>query len=150
MNHFNVRKAPGLYLCILVLCLMVSCSSKAPHESSPQVQVVFQTVQDPAREMCRDDTLSPTDHFNVPFVRFAGSTIELNGAQSSETELLDWAQKKYKNMAEQSLWVQVSPEDKPIAKRVLLPLVKSLPRLQLRLVDPGFTCGRVADPSNRF
>jgi hypothetical protein len=142
MNQFNARKTPGVYMCILVLCLMVGCSSRAPHEPSPQVQVVFQNVQDPALEMCRDDTISPMDHINVPVIRFVDSTIELNGAQSSETELLDWAQKRYKGMAEQALWVQVSLEDRPRAESILLPLVKSLPRLQLRLVDPGFTCGK--------
>jgi len=92
--------------------------------------------------MCKDDTLRPTDHITVPFVRFAGSMIELNGAPSSEGELLDWAKKKYSNTAEQALWVQVSPEDRPTAERALLPLVKSLPQLQLRLIDPGFTCGK--------
>jgi hypothetical protein len=144
MNDFNVRKALRMICWTLALCVTLGCSSKAPQEPSaqPQVQVVFQAVQDPALEMCRDDTLSPTDHFNVPLVRFVGSTIELNGAQSSETELLEWAQKKYKNMAEQALWVQVSPDDRPRAERGLLPLAKSLPRLQFRLVDPGFTCGK--------
>ncbi len=103
---------------------------------------MLQPVQDPSSELCRDDTHNRTDYINVPLVRFVGSTIELNGAPSSEGELLDWAQKRYRNMAEQVLWVQVSPEDKARAERALLPLVKSLPRLGLRLVDPVFTCGK--------
>ena len=43
-------------------------------------------------------------------------------------------------MAEQALWVQLSPEDRPIAERALLPVVKSFPQLHLRQVDPGFAC----------
>jgi hypothetical protein len=133
-----IRRALGA----LALCFLAGCSSKAPLAAPPEVQVVFQPFQGPSSELCRDDTHNGTDYINVPLVRFVGSKIELNGAQSSEAELLDWAQKKYKNMAEQALWVQVAPDDKPRAEHALLPLVKSLPQLQLRQVDPSFTCSK--------
>jgi hypothetical protein len=131
-----------LSTCILTLCLIPSCSPNPPLELSPQVRVVFQPVSDPVRELCTDDTLNRTDYINVPLVRFVGSTIELNGTPSSAGELLDWARKKYKNTAEQALWVQVSPEDRPIAEHALMPLVQAWPRLDLRLVDPSFTTCR--------
>jgi hypothetical protein len=140
----EMKKTSAISICASVLCLMPACSERAPlSKVSPQVRVAFETVQNPAQELCTNDTLSRTDWVNVPLVRFAGSTIELNGALSSEHELLDWAQKKYRNMAEQALWVQISPEDRPAAERALLPLIQSLPNLHLRLVDdPSFTCQR--------
>jgi hypothetical protein len=119
---------------------MLSCSSRPPLETTPQVRVVFEPVTDPVRELCTDDSSHRTDYINVPLVRFIGSTMELNGVPSSERELLDWAQKKYPIMAEQALWVQLSPENRPIAERALLPVVKSFPRLHLRQVDSGFMC----------
>ena len=125
--------------CSFALCLMPSCSQEPQLKTSPQVRVAFQTVKNPAGEMCRDDTLHPVDYINVPFVRFVGSTIELNGAPSSERELLDWAEKKYKNTAEQALWIQVSREDMPRAEHALMPLIQSWPGIDFRLVDPSFT-----------
>ena len=142
VNHFRWAATTGQALGVLALCLVAGCSPKTPLAVHSQVHVVFQSVQDPSSELCRDDTHSRTDYIAVPLVRFVGSKIELNGGQSSEAELLDWAQKKYKNMAEQVLWIQVSADDKPRAEHALLPLVKSLPQLQLRLVDPGFTCSK--------
>ena len=123
-----------------VFFLMAGCSPKAPLVNSPKVRVVFETIQDPLQELCRDDTLGQIGYINVPLVRFARSTIELNGVASSERELLDWAQKRYPKMAEQTLWVQVSPDNRPIAEHALLPLVQRFPQLHLRQVDPGFTC----------
>jgi hypothetical protein len=122
------------YIWVSALCLMTGCSSKSKVEVSPQVRV---------QELCTDDTLSRTDYVNVPLVRVVGPRIELNGAPVPERELLDWAQKKYRNLPELALWVQVSPERSPIAERALLPLVQSLPQLQLRRVAPDFTCPKL-------
>lgn len=144
MNRFRLKVNIGRALGALALCFAASCSSNAPPVASRQVRVVFQPVRDPSSELCRDDTHNRTRYINVPFVRFVGSSIELNGVPSSEGELLDWAKKKYTNMAEQALWVQVSAEDRVKAERALLPVVKSLPHLELRLVDPSFTCNKEA------
>lgn len=129
-------------LAVLVLCFAAGCSSKVPLAVGPQVQVVFQPVQNPSSELCRDDTGERTDYIAVPLIRFVSSSMELNGVPSSEEELLDWAKKRYRNMAERVLWVQASPEERQMAERALLPLVRSLPHLELRLVDPGFTCSK--------
>lgn len=142
MNYLKLIVTVIRALGLLALCSGAGCSPRTPLAPPAQDHVMLQPVQDPSSELCRDDTHNRTDYINVPLVRFVGSTIELNGAPSSEGELLDWAQKRYRNMAEQVLWVQVSPEDKARAERALLPLVKSLPRLGLRLVDPAFTCGK--------
>ena len=141
-----MKTIPGVWLCAF-FCLMLGCSSTPRLEIAPQVRVAFQPVPDPSRELCTDDTHNRTNYVNVPLVRFEGSTMELNGVPSSESKLLNWAREKYKNMAEQTLWVQASPEDRPRAERALLPLIQCLPRLQFRLVDPGFTC-RTGLPDN--
>jgi len=69
---------------------MLNCSSKPSLETPPQIRVVFEPVSDPVRELCTDDSSHRTDYINVPLVRFAGSTMELNGVSLSEPELLDW------------------------------------------------------------
>jgi hypothetical protein len=104
---------------------------------------MFEEVQNPLRELCTDDTLSRTEYVNVPLVRMEGTKIALNGASVSAKDLLDWAQKKYKNLPEQALWVQGVPDNSAIAERVLLALVQSLPHLQLRKVAPQFACPKL-------
>ena len=135
-----MNKAPAASIYVTVLCFVVGCSSKPSPVVPSQARVVLKSVQDPIRELCTDDTFHRTDYFTRPLVRFVGSAIELNGAPSSAEELLGWAQKKYKRSEEPTLWVQVSPESMPVAESALLPLVQSLPQLQLRQVDRGFTC----------
>jgi hypothetical protein len=127
---------------IAALCIVLGCSQKPSPEAQPQARVTFQSVQDPVHELCMDDTLHRTDYFTGPIVRFEHSTIVLNGSPSSAEELLDWAKKKYLRSAEPALWVQVSPDDVPFAERILLPLVQSVPQLQLRRIDPEFSCSK--------
>jgi len=140
-------KIPGIFVCVSTLYLTLNCSSKPSTEITPKAQVVFEPVTDPVRELCTDDSSHRTDYFNVPLVRFVGSTMELNGRPSSDRELLDWAQKRYPKMAEQALWVQVEPDDRAIAESALLPVVKSFPQLHVRQVDLGFTC--LTQPKNK-
>lgn len=138
----RMNKAATASICVAALCMVVGCSSKPSPEARSQARVVFQSVQDPMRELCTDDSSHQTDYFTGPLVRFEGSTIVLNGVPSSAGELLGWAKKEYGHSAEPTLWVQVSPDSMPVAESALLPLVESLPRLQLRQVNPDFNCGK--------
>jgi hypothetical protein len=142
-SQADMSRLAGTRICISALCLLAGCSSKSKVEEHPRAKVMFQEVQNPQRELCTDDTLSRTEYINVPLVRLTGTTIALNGLSVSERELLDWAQKKYKNLPEQALWVQISPDNGAIADRALLPLVQSLPQLQLRRVAPEFSCPKL-------
>lgn len=94
--------------------------------------------------MCRDDTLSPTEWFNVPFAVFSAGTVHLNARAASEQELNAWANQYYKAKAERALWVQISPDSTALAKRALTPIIRAYPDLQLRRVQFGFACPKVA------
>lgn len=133
-----MNSTPIISALAAALCAALGCSSKP----SPQTkrQVTFQSVQDPVHELCMDDTLHRTDYFTVPDVRFEHSTLTLNGSPLSQDGLLDWANKKYLHSAEPTLWVQVSSEGMPLAERTLSQLVQSIPKLQLRRIDPEFSC----------
>ena len=50
----------------------------------------FEQAKNPEGELCRDDTLSPTELVNVPVARFT-DTIKLNGRLMSEQDLQRWA-----------------------------------------------------------
>lgn len=99
---FAMKRTFGSCMCVSAMSLMMSCSTNTP-VSAPHSRIVFPTVPTPVLELCTDDTLSRTDYINVPIVRFAGSKIELNGAQWSEQELLEWAQGRYKSLPEEAL-----------------------------------------------
>ena len=137
----RMNKASTASIRVAALMIMVGCSSKPLPEGRSQARVVFQSVQDPIRELCTDDTSHRTDYFTGLLVRFEASTIVLNGARSSAGDLLGWAQKKYERSAEPTLWVQFSPDSTPLAESTLLRLVQSLPHLKLRRVHPDFNCG---------
>lgn len=100
-------------------------------------------VKNPVRELCTDDTLSPTEWINVPLARFAHSSLELNGRTISEQRLVDWAERYYKTKTERGLWLEISPEANADAEHALLPLLRLYPDLQLRQVDFGFTCPKL-------
>ncbi len=125
----------------LALAFAIGCYSKP---QKPQVALLtFRPVQNPAQEMCRDDTESPTDWFNVPVAEFTGSTVQLNGHLSSERELAAWAHDYYKAKAEKALWVEISPDGMGTAERALKPIIQTYPDLQLRRVDFDFRCPNV-------
>jgi hypothetical protein len=105
---------------------MAGCSSKPLPEARSQARVAFQSVQDPIRELCTDDSSHRTDYFTGPLVRFEASTVVLNGAPHRAGELLGWADKKYERSVEPTLWVQVSPDSVPIAESALLQLIQAL------------------------
>jgi hypothetical protein len=134
----RTRIIPAL---VAALCAVCGCSSKPSAEAQPQVRLTFRSVQDPIHELCIDDTYHRTHYFTGPLVRFEHSTITLNGSPSSAEKLLDWAKERYTRSAEPTLWVQVSPDGVQLAEDAPLPLVRSLPHLQLRKVDPDFSCG---------
>lgn len=100
-------------------------------------------VNNPVREVCTDDTLSPTDYFNVPIARFAGASIELNGREVTPDGLYEWAQKHYKHKAERALHVQIAPDGMANANNALAPLSRLHPDLRLRRVEFGFTCPKL-------
>jgi hypothetical protein len=130
--------------CVLALGAASGCTSRTPHAEQQQPTLNYTQVQNPAREMCRDDTLSPTELFNVPLAVFDAGTVQLNGRAASERELSEWADEYYKARAERALWVQISPESAALAERALIPIVRVYPDLQLRRVQFGFTCPKVA------
>jgi hypothetical protein len=100
-------------------------------------------VQNPAEEMCRDDTSSPTEWFNVPVAVFTAATVKLNGRAVSEQALNVWANNYYKRKAERALWVQIPPDGNITAERALVQIVRVYPDLQLRQVEFGFTCPKL-------
>jgi hypothetical protein len=77
----RMNKASTASIRVAALCMiMVGCSSKTLPEGRSQARVVFQSVQDPIRELCTDDTSHRSDYFTGPLVRFEASTIVLKGA----------------------------------------------------------------------
>jgi hypothetical protein len=104
--------------------------------------VRFEQVKNPEGEVCRDDTLSPTEWVNVPLARFT-DTIELNGRLMSEQDLQHWANTYYRNKAERALWVEVDTAGQAKADHALLPLLRTYPNLHLRQVEFGFSCPKL-------
>lgn len=142
----NARLA-ALYLgCCLAPSVFIGCWKGTVTEGSQAPQVLYRPVTNPIAEMCTDDTESRTDYFNVPVIRFEGSRIELNGTSTSANDLLTWALKRYTNLPEQAVWVQFLPDNKLAADQALLPIVKALPRLQIRRADFNFTCPKLVMP----
>lgn len=88
---------------LAVMCALDACSSKSPMTDERQPAVTYVQVKNPERELCTDDTLSPTEWINVPLARFAQSGLELNRRNVSEQGLLDWAEKCYRTKAEKGL-----------------------------------------------
>jgi TonB family protein len=127
---------------VWVAGLFLGCSAPVETDVSPPVTLVYQKALDPVREMCMDDTFAPTDHFNVPTVRFDRGGIELKGQGVSREQLLRWAVEKYGDLPEQALWVQVGGGSELLADATLLQLAEVLPRLEFRRVDPNFKCPR--------
>jgi hypothetical protein len=133
----------ALFIMSFAAIFVVSgCSTKSP-ERAKQPSVTYVQVKNPVRELCTDDTLSPTEWINVPLARFARSSLELNGRNISEQGLADWAERYYKTKAERGLWLEISPEANADAEHALLPLLRLYPDLQLRQVDFGFTCPKL-------
>ncbi|MGA7460704.1 MAG: hypothetical protein WBW69_10785 [Candidatus Korobacteraceae bacterium] len=128
---------------LAALCVLAGCSSKSRLADEREPTVSYVQVKNPERELCTDDTLSPVEWINVPFARFANSSLELNGRTVSEQELRDWAAKYYRTKVERGLWVEVSPESEGNAEHALLPLLRLYPDLQLRRVQFGFTCPKL-------
>jgi hypothetical protein len=126
-----------------VMCVVDGCSSNSPAVGARQPTVTCVQVKNPERELCTDDSLSPTEWINVPLARFAHSSLELNGRNVSEQGLLDWAEQYYTAKAERGLWVEISSESRANAEPALLPLLRLYPDLQLRQVDFGFTCPKL-------
>jgi hypothetical protein len=126
--------------------VVIGCWKGANTQTAQVTQVPYRPVANPIAEMCTDDTESITDYFNVPVIRFEGPRIELNGTSTSANDLLTWALKRYTNLPEQAVWVQFSPENKPTADQALLPIVKALPRLQIRRADFNFRCPKAPTP----
>jgi hypothetical protein len=130
----------------VALVVAIGCYSKP---QKPQANTItFRQVQNPAQEMCRDDTLSPTEWFNVPVAVFTASTVQLNGKVSSERQLASWARHYYKTKAEKALWVKISADGTLKAERALTPLIQTYPDLRLRLVDFNFHCPNVPKGGN--
>ena len=138
-----------LILSGFVLYLSAGCSSMpSPHVAPPsnpaaQLSVLFVPVLNPVRELCTDDTLSRTEWFNQPVVKFSGRAIELNNTAATMETLRDWARKYYEHKVERVLYVQISPDSRSDAARVLLLLTQLLPDLHVRLVEFGFSCPNI-------
>ena len=137
----------ALYLgCCLAFSVFTGCRKETVTEGSQAPRVLYRPVADPTAEMCTDDSESRTDYFNVPVIRFDGSRIELNGTSTTANDLLTWAVGRYTNLPEQAVWVQFSPENRPTADQALIPIVRALPRLQVRRADFNFTCPKLVTP----
>jgi hypothetical protein len=152
MNSFIYKRPSPTRLAALTLAcgfvsgVVTSCGKGTTTEGTQEVQVSYRPVANPITDMCTDDTLSRTDYFNVPVVRFEGSGIQLNGTPTSATDLLAWALKEYVNRAEQVMYVQFSSENKLTADRALLPIAKAFPSLQIRRADFTFFCPKLLSP----
>jgi hypothetical protein len=70
----------------------------------------------------------------------------LNGASTTANDLLTWAVARYANLPEQAVWVQFLPSNQLAADRALLPIVKALPRLQIRRADFNSRCSQLVTP----
>jgi hypothetical protein len=135
----------SLIMCALAVCFQGGCQSKPPLQTATTspiapLHVSFIPVEDPICQLCTDDTLSRTEWFNVPVVRFSGGAIDLFGRTTTARDLQDWAKEYYEHKVERGLWVQIAPADVENAERALLPLVRMFPDLQVRRVDFGFSC----------
>jgi hypothetical protein len=126
--------------------VFIGCRKETISARSQAPQVLYRPVANPTAEMCTDDTESRTDYFNVPVIRFNASRIELNGASTTANDLLTWAVAKYANLPEQAVWVQFLPSNQVAADQALLPIVKALPRLQIRRADFNFRCPQLVTP----
>ncbi len=135
-------------ICALAVCFWGGCQSKSALQTAKTspiapLHVSFIPVEDPISQLCTDDTLSQTEWFNVPVVRFSGTAIDLFGRTTTTHDLQHWAKKYYEHKVERALWVQIAPGDVENAERALLPLVRIFPDLQLRQVDFGFSCPKI-------
>jgi len=127
----------------VALAVAVGCYSKP---QKPQVEpLTFRQVQNPAHEMCRDDTESPTEWFNVPIAVFTAATVQLNGRPSSAEALNRWGDDYYRTKFEKALWVKISADGNKTAERALAPLIRTYPDLQLRRVDFEFQCPKISN-----
>ncbi len=133
INHF---------ISTIVLFALMGCESKP--QQSPLASLKLHTVDNPAAEMCRDDTLTPTERFNVPVVIITAASIQLNGQVASEQQLKTWANDYYKNRTERALWVEIAPDGAANAQYALRPIAEIYPELQLRQVRFGFVCPKLA------
>jgi len=61
--------------CVLAIGVASGCASRTPPAETKQPTLRYIQVQNPAQEMCRDDTLSSTERFNVPFAVFSAGTV---------------------------------------------------------------------------
>lgn len=135
-------------ICALTVCFWGGCQSKPELQSAKMSPIApphvsFIPVEDPISQLCTDDTMSRTEWFNVPVVRFSGAAIDLFGRTTTPHDLQEWAKKYYEHKVERGLWVQIAPGDVENAERELLPLVRMFPDLQLRQVDFGFSCPKI-------
>lgn len=129
---------------LLIPNVVLGCSKAGTRQEPRQPRLVYQSVANPVREMCTDDTESRTEYFNVPVVRFEGSIIRLNGLVTSANDLREWALRKYKNLPEQAVWVQFTQENQNTADDALVPIHMALPRLQIRRTEFTFVCPKLA------
>lgn len=132
----------------LALCFSGGCSSTAPvptATSSPAapLHASFIPVENPVRELCTDDTLSQTEWFNHPVVRFSGTAIDLNARAVTTKELHDWASKYFERKAERALWVQIAEGHVGDAEQALEPLVRMYPDLHVRQIEFDFSCPKI-------
>ena len=137
-----------LIICALAVCFWGGCQSKSALQSAKTspitpLHVSFIPVEDPVSQLCYDDTLSRTEWFNAPVVRFSGPTIDLFGRKATTKELQDWAKEYYEHKVERALWVQIAPGNVGNAEQALLPLVRMFPDLQVRQVEFGFSCPKI-------
>ena len=130
----------------LASCFWAGCSPKssAPTEktnATAPLQVSFIPVENPvSKGLCNDDTLSPTEYFNAPVVRFSGTAIDLFGRPVKPKDLQDWAMKYYEHKVARGLWVQIAPGSVGNAEQALAPVVRMFPDLHLFQIEYGFSC----------
>ena len=116
--------------------------------ASPHVS--FIPVEDPISQLCTDDTLSRTEWFNVPVVRFSGTAIVLFGRTTTTHDLQEWAKDYYEHKVERGLWVQIAPGDVENAERALLPLVRMFPIYNCVRLISDFLAPRSTDSQSRL
>jgi len=145
---YSVRLMNRLFICGLGLLFSSGCSSK-PSVPAPQqhlaapLHALFIPVENPVGEMCRDDTFSLTEWFNVPVARFAGTAINLNGRDVTADGLYGWAEKYYERKSDRVLYVQIEADSMANAEHALEPIVRLYPSFMVRRVEVGFTCPKL-------
>jgi hypothetical protein len=133
-------------LLVTVACTIfgaIGCKSGRTTRRMEQPRVPYSDIENPARELCMDDSESPTPYFDVHVARFEGSEILLDEKLVTPKSLREWVLREYGNMPEQVLRVQFKDEDEQVVSQALRPLVKAMPNLHVRRAPFSFSCPKL-------